>query len=788
MLAIALVVAIGTGVYGGLTATASWRQASNDASFAALRMYDLRVKLGPDSFVAGGELAAVARSVEPDAVTGADERLVLSTQVDASVGTDTILVPGRIVGVPVGAPMVNDIETTTGRALTDADSGEPSALIEHNFADFYHLALPRSIGLSGGRSVRVVGQALTPEYFIVTGERGGFLAESNFAVVFTSLETAQSLTGHEGGVNDLVLTLAPGTDRDAFQAALEHALADDLPTVSATVMTRNDEHAYQVLYDDIDSDQQFWNVLSGLVLAAAFFSAFNLISRMVESQRREIGVGMALGMNGHQLAIRPLLVGLQVALLGAGLGVGVGLTVGAAMRNLLGDVLPLPIWLTPFRIGPFATAAAIGALLPVLASLLPVWRALRVEPVDAIKPTHLTIRSGGLARIMRRVVPPGRALTRLPVRDLVRNPRRTILTMLGIGAAMASLVGVSGMLDTFFFVIDRGEAEVTASSPDRINVSLADFELSSGANVITIGALDEVGAAQTVLTLPTTLIGRKAELVSETTVLDLDGPVWHPTVKRGGPPDGIYVTAKAANDLGVHVGDVVTLHHPRRTGASAYTMVDSQVPVAGIHPNPLRFLTFMDDDAADLFGLAGVTNALYVEPATGFSTDQAERAIFELPGVASVQAARTATEQFEQLLDQFVGFLRITQVAVLILALTIAFNTSRITLDERAREHATMFAFGVPVHTVLAKITAENVLVGLFGAAIGVGGGWLMTAWMVNELLPQTAPDIGLVPHLGTGSIIAAFVIGVVAVGIAPLFLVRRLSRMDLPSTLRLVE
>ena len=53
---IGLVLAIGTGVYAGLGSTATWRRESNDASFAALAMHDLRVALSPGTFGAEGEL------------------------------------------------------------------------------------------------------------------------------------------------------------------------------------------------------------------------------------------------------------------------------------------------------------------------------------------------------------------------------------------------------------------------------------------------------------------------------------------------------------------------------------------------------------------------------------------------------------------------------------------------------------------------------------------------------------------------------------------------------------
>ena len=54
------------------------------------------------------------------------------------------------------------------------------------------------------------------------------------------------------------------------------------------------------------------DIFAALLLGAAAFAAFNLISRTIEAQRREIGIGMALGVNPGALARRPLLLGGQV--------------------------------------------------------------------------------------------------------------------------------------------------------------------------------------------------------------------------------------------------------------------------------------------------------------------------------------------------------------------------------------------------------------------------------------------------------------------------------------------
>jgi len=457
---IALIIALGTGVQAGLGSTSDWRQRSYDASYAMLRMHDLRVRLGEGSFVPSGALVDALEGMRhPAWVAVAEERLIVSTQVDASTSGQTVLVPGRIVGVDVadGGPVVDGIWLTGGRALTDADDGSPVAVLEGHFASHYDLASAGSVGLPGGLAVDYVGTGYAPEYYVVANDALGysFMAEANFAVVFAPLETAGALSGHEGQVNDLVLRLAPGVDRNDARAEVEAALAAAIPDVGPTVSTRAEDLVHRLLYGDLDSDQGTFNLLAMLMLVAAVFAAFNLTSRIVEAQRREIGIGMALGARRRTIALRPLLIGAEIALLGVVFGVAIGWLVGAAMQVQLEQLQPLPVWQTPFQPGRFVAAAALGFLLPFLATAWPVWRAVRVEPVQAIRTGHLASRGGGLAPLLKRVRLPGGSFGQIPVRNVVRAPRRTILTAVGIGAAIMALVGLLGMLDSLATTIDR---------------------------------------------------------------------------------------------------------------------------------------------------------------------------------------------------------------------------------------------------------------------------------------------------------------------------------------------
>lgn len=795
VVAIALVVAIGTGAYSALGSTATWRYESNDASFELLHMYDLRVKAAEGADAARGDmLATLDRLPDPGVVEVAEERLVASTQVDASTADEAILVPGRIIGMDLaaGGPHVNGVHVREGegRTLTADDAGRPVVLLERNFATFYDLDPQRDLRVAGDRPVRTAGLAMQPEYFFVMTEEGGFFAEANFAALFTSLETAQDLAGRPGRVNDLVLRLRPGVDHVAAARAVEEAFASSDVGLGVTVMRTEDEPAYRMLYDDIESDGQFWNVFAGLILAGATFGAFNLASRMVEAQRREIGIGMALGWSRQRLALRPLLVGAQIALLGAVFGFLVGWLVMAGLRPVYTSMLPLPVWHTGFQLGPFLEGAAIGFVLPLVATTWPVWRAVRVMPVDAISTAHRSARSG-LAPLLRRLPWPVSAFRRMPLGNVLRTPRRTVLTALGIGAAIATLVATFGMLDSFSAAMDRNEAELLGDHPDRVAVSLDGFVLDGGPELAAVERASTVGRVEPVLRVGGTLSAPDVDDVEVyLEVRDLDSELWAPTFERGSLPEdrsGIVLARKAAEDLGVDVGDQVTLEHPARVG-DGFQLVRTPLPVAGIHPSPFRFDAYLDRSQLDAFGVAGVANALDVLPTTGLTPDDVERQLFELPGVASVQPVAVTATIVEDSIEDFTAVFQVLQLFILFLAVLIAYNATSINAEERARERATLFAFGLRLRRVLGLETAEGVIIGVLGTLAGVAAGSLVVRWIVASIWGRTMPEMGLDVVVATDTILTAAVLGVLAVSIAPLLTVRRLRRMDIPGTLRVVE
>jgi putative ABC transport system permease protein len=788
--AISLVIALGVGTYTGLSSSGAWRRASYDASYRSTNVHDLLVETAEGTTADRDALLAAIASIEhPEWIEGTTTALMVPVQVDASTVDETILVPGRLVGVELEGPGadIDRLAVTAGQPLTPGATGQ--VLIDEHFTTARQLAPTGTLRLSGGEQVDYVGTALSPRYFLLGAETGAFFGAAGYAVLFAPLEEVQALADKPGQVSEVGIALAPGVDVAAARAEIDRALAAEAEAaLSVTPLT--EEPGYRLLYDDIEGDQKLYTIFAGLILAGAAFAAFNLTGRIVEAQRREIGVGMSLGVPTRLLSVRPLLLAFEVALVGSILGVGVGLGMSAAMGSILESFFPMPVWQTSIQPDVFVRGAAVGIVLTFGACIWPVARAVRVPPIEAIHTGPRRTSSGGLAPIVQRLPLPGRSLAQLPLRNVLRAPRRTVLTALGIAAMIATLIGVIGMADSFFATIDRGEAEILGDAPDRLTVSMQSFTLDGSPEVAAVADAAGVANASNGLRIGGSVTSGDQPFDILLDVVDLTDGAWTPSTLEGSlvtDEPSLVLSEKAAQDLDVHAGDTVTLRHPLREGAG-YRWVESEVLVGAIHPNPYRFVAYMDRSHADLFDLEGVVNLVEVQPEPGADADDVRRALFGLPGVGSVQAVAESVTLIRDTMSQFLDVLLLVEWAVLLLAVLIAFNSSSIGADERAREHATMFAFGVPPHTVLAIAVAESFIIGLLATAMGVLAGLGLLAWMVGVLIPTTLPDILVVIEVSPSTYLLAALLGIVAVALAPVLTLRKLRRMDIPSTLRVVE
>ena len=799
---ISLVIGLGIGTFASFNSMTEWRKASNDASFEATRMYDLRVGLSDGSFVPKDQLTRIIESIpSANAIEGVEERLTIPTQlrveaIDAEGIEQTVLVPGELVGMDFTDPdgiSVNRVHVTEGRELDLSDAGQLNVLLEHKFAVAHNLPPEGEALLAGGQTVRYVGHALAPEHFIVITEGGGFLAHASYVVVFSSLETVQEVAERPGLVDEALIRISDAVSRETVIGELERALSAELPQVGSNVTQDIDDPVYLSITEDVEGDQQTTNIIAFAIFIGAVFAAFNLTSRMVETQRREIGVAMALGVPPRQIALRPLIVGAQIAVTGVIFGLIVGWLLAQALKGVLNEFVPLPVWLSPFQYEIFIAVTIVGLLVLLVSIGYPVWRSVRVNPIDAIRTGHLAARGGGLAPLMTRVPAPGSTFAQLPFRNVARAPRRAFLTIMGIAAAVAVTVVLVGILDSYLETLRQGRDELLSTSEERLQIDLAlpapyDSSVVDGIrHASTIDTIEPGLRIFGALSAPNT--DEEFDVIIR--FIEFDSDIWKPTAVRGSldtTAPGVVVSQKASADLGIDVGDSIILTHPVREGFTSFSLQDSALPVLAVHPHYIRNTVYMDNDHLDLLNVPDVTNRITAIAVPGTEIVDVKEELFPLSGVVSVTTVAEEANLTEELLNQFISVMRLMQLVPLLLAILIAYNTANIAMDERRREHATMAAFGVPYRTILRMAVVESTILGALATIIGSVLGFGLMLYITEVLLPRTTPDLGLVITFSVTSVLTLVALGVIAVGLAPLLTTRRLRRTDIPSTLRVME
>ncbi|MCY3609490.1 MAG: ABC transporter permease [Acidimicrobiaceae bacterium] len=796
IVAIGFTLAIGIGLYAGLSSVTQWRLVSIDKSLEATRMYDLRATVSEGGEVPTGSLARIASEI--DGIDRYNERLLFDTQVETVVDGDELLVHGRIVGMDVSGsePVVNDVHLIDDAARPVSGSAIPQALIHRGFADFWDLPARGTLRVGGGIDVDYVGSAVSPEFFVIV-ERNGSFGKSNLAVLFTPLAAAQDISGRTGAVNDLVLTLEPGADAAAVTEQLVEAAATQ-GGVLLDVITRDETPSYIGLTGAPELDQGIYNAISLLLLSGAAFATLNFAARMVQAQRREIGNSMAIGERPRSIIIRPLLVGMQIGLIGMILGVAVGYAISFQTASAAQAVFLLPFFEQPFQGGIYAQAMALGFAVPVLAVLWPVLRAVRVKPVDAIRSRHLASRGGSLGPILSRIPLPGRSLERMPFRNLMRAPRRAFLTLLTFTMSLAIMFAMLGLGTTLTATLDDGNEELLGGEPDRFIVQMDSLYPVDGPQVANVLANPTVQLGEPAMVLGANVTTAASDGADDPLRLDLavrfvdfGSTTWTPTASQGslspGSP-GIVLAEKAARDFGVGVGDEVVVTHPALVGG-AFTSSTRTVPVAAIHPHPLRLNAYMDLSQTSTWGFGGLANVVTGVPADGSTLNDVKRSLFGSgTGVALVLGLNETFQALEDSLESSEGVFFITRIFVVFLVMLIAFNTANINVDERSRDHATMFAYGIPVRRVIANLSLEGLLLGVVALVLGGLFGYALLLWLALFQMSIAVPDVGMIVSVRWWEMAASFVVALAAIALAPVFPGRKLKKMFIPGQLRVME
>jgi len=768
-LAIALVIGCGVATLVGFMGTSTSLEATRDAYYDRYRFADVfaPVKRAPER---------VKDRVEAlPGVAAVETRIIKEVILDLD-GLDAPAT-ARLVSLPeTGEPRLNAVYLKRGRLLDGARDNE--VLVDVAFAEAHGFKPGDQFEaiLNGRkRALTVVGIALSPEY-IFAMKPGEIMPDNHhFGILYMTRESLAAAFGFEGAFNDLSLSLERGTTPDAVIESLDRLLA----AYGATgAYKRKDHQSHAFLKGEMDGLDAMIKIVPPIFLGVAAFLLNLVVTRMVETEREQIGLLKAFGYSAIDVAWHYGKFIAYITLIGIALGFLSGAWLGDGLTELYGRFYRFPF--LHYGLDPQAfilaglvsfTAAGMGALRAVkMAFTLPPAEAMQPAPPPTYKRSLL--ENLGLSEFFAQP-------TRMILRHIRRWPLRAGMTGLGIACAVAILV------EAFFFSDSTNHlADVHFNMTNRQDVTLSFVDKKPLKVLNEISHLPGVLAAEPFRSVPT-----KISFKHRSRRVGLEGRQIDAQISRlldpalqsiHLPQDGLVLTAQLAKMLGAYRGDFLTIEvlEGRRPVL--------HLPVAAVVEEFVGFAAYMNIEALNRALSEGNT----ISGAHLMIDDQQEAALYkalkETPAVAGVALRRSALESFEKTMVENITIANTFYLMFAgLIAIGVVYNAARISLSERGRELATLRVLGFSRFEVSYILLGELMLVTFLAIPVGLTMGYGL-AWLTTKAFDVELYRIPLVLEISTYGAAAIIVCG--AALLSGLVVRRRIDRLDLVAVLKTRE
>lgn len=722
------------------------------------------VKRAPDSLI--------DRLAEIPGVAQVETRIVELVTLDVP-GLEAPAV-GQIISLPVTRPpRLNQLYLRRGRPL--AVGRDDEVLASEAFLNANHLDIGDSIvAIINGRrkELRIVGVAFSPE-FVFQIKPGDMLPDpEHFGILWMEHEALSMAYDMDGAFNDVTLSLTHGASADEVIHRVDQLLE---PYGSLGAFARKDQLSHLLLESDIQGLRSAGLIAPTIFLSVAAFLLNVVLTRLTSLQREQIAALKAFGYTNLQIAWHYMKFVLLITMAGGLLGTLGGMWLAHDFTKLFLRVYQYPELVFQVRpnvvakavliAGGAAIAGAFGAI--ALAVRLPPAEAMRPEPPARYRPTVL--ERIGLGPLVPNVA-------RMVLRQLERHPVKTALSLLAIAMSVAIVVvgnfignSVDEVIQTQFFDVQR------------FDLSLATVEPVSNDAIYELASLPGVYNAEPRRTVPVRLRVKNRSRRLAIVGLPQDASLMRLKTRTGEtvalPPDGLVISKKLAEVLGVKAGETIRVEVLQ----DKRPIVD--VPVIELLDDISGLNAYMSIDAVNRMMREGprVSGAMLTTDPQFLPAIYRE--LKETPQVASVTIRQASLDSFKNTVAQNMLHMRAINLSfAIIIALGVVYNGARISLSERSRELATLRVIGFTrreISTILLGEIGTVTLLGIpFGLVMGYWFAWILTLFLDQEVFRFPFVIANWTYGMAAGTVLAA--------SIASALLVRRkLDDLDLIAVLK---
>lgn len=743
-----LLCALGTWVFSGLDA--AWRMIDRtiETYYEEQNLADFWVQLP------GADREALRRVERLPGVRQVQMRV--NAQMDTDLASEaTLQVHGYDGEADINAPLLQD-----GQLLAASD--KRGILLEKQFAEANGLRVGDRFRLKLDdyeQAFTVRGLILSPEYVITTKDVSPDPLHYGFAIV--NMDALTPIPASE-----LIVDLEDGADVDAVRARIEslypYALVVDQKTNSSTQRTRSDVTMYRKLS----------YVFPLLAFAVSSMIVLTTITRLIDSQRMQLGTLKALGYGGNKVTRHYLSYAVYPSIVGALLGLAVG---RLTLPQMLWD-MEASHYVFPYQLrAPVSLAAwgvcALAVALSCLVCYTAYRKAAREVTASLLRPKP---PKDGNRILLERFTGLWRRFnfnTKMVVRNLFRNKLRAVMLLIGILCCNMLIITSLGLEDSVRYFVG-GYYDGTIQYDLRVD--LTDEGGTAESYHKRLDAQRIEGIMEKAVSLRTAREARTTHL----TVLETGQQLLHLGKDRTYteiPAQGIAVTEKLCQVVGIGLGDTVEIWLPGDDLPVRQEV--TQIVYCNIGQG-----IYMDQALWDTLGKGAFkpTALLLKDP-----TDACVAMVEQMDELDAVKDPIVQHEQNLGILESLTGIFNLMSGAALGLAFVILYNMGILNFMERSREYATLKVLGYHQKEIKRLMVRENNWITTLGVLLGIGPG----IWLTGVVMRSVESDEMVYgSHVALQSILIACVVTFAFSRFVQWILTRNVKKIDMVTSLKSVE
>jgi putative ABC transport system permease protein len=762
--AVALVIACGAATFVMSLTTVDSLQTTRDAYYDRYRFAEAfaHVKRAPNGLS--------SRLTDVPGVANVQTRVAVEVTLDVPRLKEPAV--GRVTSLD-RTDGLNRLSMRSGRMPEPGRSGE--VLVGEAFFIANNLKLGDTLQavINGRRqTLRIVGTALSPEYIYPIRPGEMLPDDRRFAVMWMNYDDIAAAFDMRGAFNDVAFALTPDASEPDVLRRVD-LLTE--PYGAAGAYGRADQLSHMFVSSEIDQLRATALIAPSIFLAVAALLLNVAIARLIRIQREQIAMLKAFGYTHWQVGWHYFKLVGMIVVLGVTLGTIVGAWMGAGLTEMYSMFFRFPsfdYYFSPrvvlLTLSICGGAAALGAYFAIRAAVrLPPAEAMRPEPPPKFRPT-IVERLG-----FNRFLP---ASTRMILRQLERQPVKSLLTLTGISLAVAIMILGSFSADAIDQFID-----FQFQRAQRESLTVTFVEPTPGRVLHDLEHMPGVRRVEPFRAVPARLsAGPRSR--REAIQGYVGSPDLHRLLDEDGsriqlPPEGLVISIALAQALEVRVGDTVKVEilegdRPIR-----------EVQVVGIVRDFVGRSAYMNIDAVRRLLREGDTvSGAFVDVEPG-QTDRLYCELKATPRVAGVTVKDAAVKSFEATIAENLLTIRMFNVTfAAIISFGVVYNAARVALTERSRELATLRVLGFTRVEVARLLLGEMAILTAAAIPIGCALGRIFAEIAVVALSTeqQRLPAV-VYPStymLAAGTVVVAAVLSSLAVR-------RQVNRLDLVAVLK---